>query len=564
MLQIVRDRQIGRIDRIARRDRDLVGDRDARAQRAARRRRVVDAVARCRVFLDVEVEADRHARVEEIGLGEVELEPLGALADRRGGADILATTHEVGFADRDFRDEAVRRRIAARHREIAGGLILDLHVDHDAIGRGARLVGDANLLEIAEVVEATLGAIDQDAVVGVAFADLELAAHDIVARAGIATHVDALDIDARPFVDDEVDADGLGGGVAVAARTNLREGVAAAGERLGQRLDRLFDGVAIIDLTGRQTDQRHERSAGHVGQTRLHRHIGHAVLRPFVHGDVDDIAALRRVEMRLVAHDLEVGIAVLQVVAADQFEVGGNAVGIVDVGILEERQEVHFRRLHQADQLAGRIGLVAREIDDLDAGLVALVDRIDDVDAAVRQVDGAVADLGGGAAGPAIDFLDSLDVRGGDGGAERPTRTQLHLGQELLALDLAVALEGDAIDAVVFRNLDHDVRAAAAHAHRGEQAAVAQRLLAGRDAAGVRPVKIGSHHLGVDTAVALHRDRLGMGNARKRQAADQRPDHGQAGPNSLRTMHYADPCFSMAALWRPTLRILWTRRPFQS
>ena len=83
-------------------------------------------------------------------------------------------------------------------------------------------------LEIAEIVEAALGAVDEHPVVGVAFAEIELAADDVIAGAGVAAHVDPLDIDARSVLDHVAEVDRLGRGIARADRTDLREGVAFA------------------------------------------------------------------------------------------------------------------------------------------------------------------------------------------------------------------------------------------------------------------------------------------------------------------------------------------------
>ncbi len=52
-----------------------------------------------------------------------------------------------------------------------------------------------------------LGAIDQGAVVGIAFGDIELATDHIVARARVAADVDALDVGTHAFIDDVDDAD---------------------------------------------------------------------------------------------------------------------------------------------------------------------------------------------------------------------------------------------------------------------------------------------------------------------------------------------------------------------
>ena len=67
-------------------------------------------------------------------------------------------------------------------------------------GADPGFVGDLHRLEEVEVLDASLGAIDQGAVVGIAFGDVELAPDHIIAGTGIAADVDALDVGARAFV----------------------------------------------------------------------------------------------------------------------------------------------------------------------------------------------------------------------------------------------------------------------------------------------------------------------------------------------------------------------------
>jgi hypothetical protein len=98
---------------------------------------------------------------KEVRLGEGEVDALRALSERTGDTDELAAAKEVGFRQRDFADDAVRGRITASDRERAGRLVLDVDIDDDTIGRGARLVGDPDLVEEAEIVQAALGPIDQ-------------------------------------------------------------------------------------------------------------------------------------------------------------------------------------------------------------------------------------------------------------------------------------------------------------------------------------------------------------------------------------------------------------------
>ena len=110
-------------------------------------------------------------------------------------------------------------------------------------------------------------------------------------------------------------------------------------------------------------------------------------------------------------------------------------------------------------QAAVEIGVVADEVDLLDAGLVAFVDLEDEIDAVVRQLDDLRIDRDVEAAAAAIDFDDALHVGLHRRPRQRAARLRLHFGLELLVLDLLVALEGDAVDD---RVLDHGDDEAAA------------------------------------------------------------------------------------------------------
>ncbi len=82
-------------------------------------------------------------------------------------------------------------------------------------------------LEEIEILQAALGAIDQRAVIGIALGDIEFAADDVVAGAGIAADVDALDVGSRALVDGEGDRNGMRLEIAIAARLHDREGITA-------------------------------------------------------------------------------------------------------------------------------------------------------------------------------------------------------------------------------------------------------------------------------------------------------------------------------------------------
>ena len=123
------------------------------------------------------------------------------------------------------------RRIAGADREFAGRLLDDVDDQDDLVRLGARRGRDVDRLEETKRFQAPLGALDQHLVEGVAFADVELAADDIVARAGVAADLDALDIGLGALVDRVDDRNRAVLEVAVAARRDLREGIAQAGER---------------------------------------------------------------------------------------------------------------------------------------------------------------------------------------------------------------------------------------------------------------------------------------------------------------------------------------------
>ncbi len=207
--------------------------------------------------------------------------PCDALAQRGGDAHELAAAEEVRFGDRHFADEAVRRRVAAR--DARTGPWADLRRrrhDHDAVGRGARLVRDANALEEAEVVEAAFGPVDEDVIVGVAFAQVELAADDVVARAGVAANVDALDVDARAFLDDE----GRGRSSAWPDRGRragepARRRSPCARSRVVMASTRLLDVLGVVDVARLQADGRLKRRGIDIRDARIDGDGADAVLR---------------------------------------------------------------------------------------------------------------------------------------------------------------------------------------------------------------------------------------------------------------------------------------------
>src|SRR5262249_46653167 len=159
-----------------------------------------------------------HAISEQVRLDERERVAAAALAPRHAGLRVETGTKQVAFRNAHIGDEAVRGRVTAGDREVAGRLLLHVDVADDAVRRRSLLIVDLDTLEVVEVLEASLRPIDQRAVVGVAFADVELATDDVFARAGIAANVDSLDVGPLPLVDQQCDRNRVILEIAVALR----------------------------------------------------------------------------------------------------------------------------------------------------------------------------------------------------------------------------------------------------------------------------------------------------------------------------------------------------------
>ena len=202
------------------------------------------------------------------------------------------------------------------------------------------------------------------------------------------------------------------------------------------------------------------------------------VLLAFLDLEGDQEALALRIVFRQRGHHLHVGKAVLQVKAANQVAIGFDPVRIVDVAAAEEAQQIRFVGLDDVLQAVGRIGVVADELDRLDAGLRALGDRENEIDAVVRLLDDFGRDVHVVAAGMAIDFGDALGVGLHHRTRQRAARLGLHFRRKLLVLDLLVALEGDAADHRIFDHGHDQMAAGLVDLDVLEQAGLDQRLQA--------------------------------------------------------------------------------------
>ena len=136
-------------------------------------------------LLAEQVDAERKAGAERVGIGEgkIKTPDIFAVGQRHPGD--VAGAEKIRIADGDCGERPRLRGIAAADVEISGLVLLHVDVDDDAVGRGARLRGELDRLEIANRLQSAFGALDQRGIVGVAFAEIELAADHFVARLAV-------------------------------------------------------------------------------------------------------------------------------------------------------------------------------------------------------------------------------------------------------------------------------------------------------------------------------------------------------------------------------------------
>ncbi len=141
---------------LAARDRVAVGQpqvlrqRERQAQRPTRGHAAEGGHLRHVHVLVEQVEAGRHVAIQEARLGEaqIHLQALGRASQPQ--AQELPLAQQVALGDADVADHAFARRIASAEGQLAGRLLHQLHVEHDAILRRAGPPLDLHGLEEAE------------------------------------------------------------------------------------------------------------------------------------------------------------------------------------------------------------------------------------------------------------------------------------------------------------------------------------------------------------------------------------------------------------------------------
>src|SRR5260221_10718587 len=365
----------------------MLGIGPARAQREADAAVVVRRHGLAVVGGTEDVETRRHGTVHEVGLGEAEIDQGAQRAERNAEPQFLALAEQVALLDRDVAQDARSRRVAGAEGDVAGALLDHLDLEIGLVRRRSGRGRDVDLLEEAEVAQALLAAPHLGGAEGVALGETELAADHLVEGARVAGDVDALDINARAFLDVEGDVDREIVLVAPDIGPDLDEGVTQRANEVGQRRHGLLDLVGVVPfaLSHRQVALQHID----IQPLETRRHLDLAELVAIAladrEGDEEPFAVRRQLGHR--RHHAEVGIALGQVVLAQQLAIEIEAVGIVAVVRRQEAIPDAFAGADLAAQRAVAEMLVADETDALNAGYVAFVDLEDQVDAALLELD---------------------------------------------------------------------------------------------------------------------------------------------------------------------------------
>ena len=381
---------------------------------------------------------------EQRGIDEGEVTALGILAVADGRLHGIAGAVEIAVADLDFGEPAVGGRITAGDEEVAGRLVDRLDIEDHTVGRRPRPRRDLDGLEVVQVLQPPLGAVDQDLVIGIALTEIELATNHVVARAAVAVDLDAFDIGSLALVDHEGDVDALRNRVARHPRRRVGKGITELRHLDGECIGGLVQRGAVETRTGLHKDKAAQPLRVEPGHVADHVDLAEAVRLAFVDGEGDRESLGCRIVFGVRIRDAGVRIAVAAIVESDLLAVLIDAIGIVNIAAGEETQHRAGRCLDDGVELTVAEGVIAGEVDLLHRRLLALGDGENEIDAVVAAIDDLRHHADIVASDAAVSLDDAVDVVLNDAALQRTTRLGLHSGGEIGVLDLFVALERDA------------------------------------------------------------------------------------------------------------------------
>src|SRR5262249_38049238 len=152
---------------------------------------------------------------------------------------------------------------------------------------------------------------------------------------------------------------------------------------------------------------------------RLHLDRPDPVLLPLLYDERDHEAAPSRIVLSQGGNDADVDESVLKIEPAQQFAVGLDPIGIVDVAGLQECKQPGFRCLDYFFEAVGRVRAIPHKFDQLHARLRAFADLEDEIDTIVGQLDDLGYDSYVEPTAAAIHFNQTGDIRLHDSAGKR-------------------------------------------------------------------------------------------------------------------------------------------------
>ncbi len=333
-----------------------------------------------------DVEAGSDLGAEEARFGEAEFRLEAGQAARELHVHLLPGSEQVLLAEVQVADDAFRCRVADAEADVAAVVLHHFDRQQQLVVGRATLALELDGLEEAERHDALAGALQEQRVDGVAFRDAQLPSDDVVTGLFVTRDVDALGVEGRAVLDGEVDADGLGLLVAYRHRLDAGKREALLGQVERDLLDGLFDHLFVV---GAAVDELADGGDGaQIGrlETAVELARTHDIAGAFLDCEGDPIGLAVRGLDGLGRLDPGVGVAVLMVVAAQQFGVLLDAFGVVEGGRLQDVEPAAFAGGDDALEFLGREGGVADEGDAVDFGDLGFRDLVDDLHLAVRPL----------------------------------------------------------------------------------------------------------------------------------------------------------------------------------
>ena len=353
-------------------------------------------------------EAGGDGTIEEIGLGETELETALQVAELRGEGERFAETEEIVGLIGEADEAAGKTADAALQADGLLAFFFQLEVEIDGAFLGVALDLDGlvffDALEIVELVEAEDADFPGALVEELAFVEKQFAANHFVASGGVAAEVDAADVVLLFLVEAHGDVDAFGGVVDIGLRFGSEIDETVLAVDLGVILHGLADlggGEDVAFLEGEDVfegvDFEREGFVG-VGADDFQR--AHLVAFAFFDGDgdVDGFAVgaagegnaeavalgVEIFEDGLADDYLEVAVVLIQAANAD-FEVFVELLGVVGLGEdgdVGEPEGDGIRAVvtHRANDFAAAERVIAGEADVADFYLRSFFDLEDEND----------------------------------------------------------------------------------------------------------------------------------------------------------------------------------------